>query len=137
MKNICLILLALFLIQCTSANSANNTTKTEIKPEKSSEDGEWDLVVIDSQFDYFLNAYAKPITMYSEPMLKTRNTMLVSEWNSYYLSGRHRNVIESMIEYDPNENYGINFEYKLYQVFAYVQWRYGLRLNGLSGSEVR
>ncbi|MGS0748048.1 DUF6146 family protein [Halpernia sp. GG3] len=46
-------------------------------------------------------------------------------------------MIESSIDYDPNENYGLKFEYKLYQVFAYVQWKYHLKLNGLSQTEVR
>lgn len=105
-----------------------------MKPKKN-DDGEWDLTVIDTQFDYFLNAIAKPMSQYSESYLKTKNTFLVSEWNSYYSSGRYRNVIESSIDYDPKENYGLKFEYKLYQVFAYVNWKYGLRLNGLSGSD--
>lgn len=109
--------------------------KSEMKPSKN-EDGEWDLTVIDTQFDYFLNAVAKPISQYSESYLKTKNTLLVSEWNSYYSSGKYRNVIESSIDYDPKENYGLKFEYKLYQVFAYVNWKYGLRMNGLSGSDV-
>ena len=107
-----------------------------MKPEKN-DDGEWDLEVLDSQWSYFLNAVAKPISMYSENQLRSRNAMLVSEWNSYYFSGRYRNIIESSIEYNPQENYGLNFEYKLYQVFAYVQWKYGLKLNGLSMTEVR
>ena len=106
----------------------------EMKPSKN-EDGEWDLTVIDTQFDYFLNAVAKPISQYTESYLKTKNTFLVNEWNGYYNSGRYRNIIESGIDYDPQENYGIKFEYKLYQVFVYVNWKYKLRLNGLTGSD--
>ena len=105
-----------------------------MKPSKN-DDGEWDLTVIDTQFDYFMSAVAKPVSQYSESYLKTKNTLLVGEWNSYFFSGRHRNIIESSIDYDPKKNYGIKFEYKLYQVFAYVNWKYGLRMNGLSGSD--
>lgn len=105
-----------------------------MKPSKN-EDGEWDLTVIDTQFDYFLSAVARPISQYTESYLKTKNTFLVNEWNGYYNSGRYRNIIESGIDYDPKENYGIRFEYKLYQVFVYVNWKYKLRLNGLSGSD--
>lgn len=114
--------------------SKSDKEKSEMKPSKN-DDGEWDLTVIDTQFDYFMSAVAKPISQYSESYLKTKNTLLVSEWNSYYFSGRYRNIIESSIDYDPKENYGIKFEYKLYQVFAYVNWKYGLRMNGLSGSD--
>lgn len=131
-----IIFLSLFLMSaCTSHSSRNiNKEHTEIKPEKN-DDGEWDIHVIDTQYDYFLKAIAKPISMYSEASLKNRNAILVSEWNSYYFSGRYRNVIESSIDYNPNENYGLQFEYKLYQVFAYVSWKYGLKLSGLSGTD--
>ncbi len=121
---------------CGAARTGADQDQSVLTPEKN-ESGEWDLTVIDSQFDYFLSALAKPESMYTESTLKMRNSNLVSEWNSYYYSGRYRNVIESAIDYNPNENYGKAFEYKLYQVFAFVQWKYGLRLRGLSGSEVR
>ena len=139
MKKLILIIATIFLIiSCSSpqniAKDANN--QTEMMPEKN-DDGEWDLEVIDTQYDYFLNAIAKPMSFYSEEYLKSRNTFLVNEWNSYYYSGRYRNIIESSIDYDPNEKYGLKFEYKLYQVFAYVQWKYGLKLQGLSMTEVR
>ncbi|MHA6696814.1 DUF6146 family protein [Chryseobacterium sp. A301] len=125
-----------FVTSCSSSRALSKGDSTVMKPEKN-EEGEWELIVMDTQFDYFLSAIAKPQSMYSESSLKVRNASLVSEWNSYYYSGRYRNVIESGIDYDPNENYGMAFEYKLYQVFAYVQWKYGLRLRGLGGAEVR
>ncbi|PJJ64306.1 MULTISPECIES: DUF6146 family protein [Chryseobacterium] len=137
MKNIILlIIISLLPFSCIAqTETRNNKEKSEMKPSKN-EDGEWDLTVLDTQFDYFLNAVAKPISQYSESYLKTKNTFLVNEWNSYYYSGKYRNIIESSIDYDPKENYGIKFEYKLYQVFAYVSWKYKLRMNGLSGADV-
>ncbi|WP_277111833.1 DUF6146 family protein [Chryseobacterium taklimakanense] len=130
-----LALLAFFTISCTP-QKPNPENQTVMKPEKN-DDGEWDIDVIDTQYDYFLNAIAKPMSMYTESYLKTRNQFLVNKWNSYYYSGRYRNVIESAIDYDPNENYGLKFEYKLYQVFAYVHWKYGLRMQGLSATDRR
>ncbi len=136
MKNLVLIILiSLLPFNCSAQdNPKNDKEKSEMAPSKN-DDGEWDLTVIDTQFDYFMNAVAMPISQYSESYLKTKNTLLVNEWNSYYFSGRYRNVIESSINYNPKEHYGIKFEYKLYQVFAYVNWKYGLRMNGLSGSD--
>lgn len=136
MKNILLIaLFALVPFGCFSQETSGKAQEhQEMKPSKN-EDGEWDLTVIDTQFDYFLSAVAKPISQYSESYLKTKNTFLVNEWNSYYNSGKYRNIIESGIDYDPKENYGIKFEYKLYQVFAYVNWKYGLKMNALSGGD--
>lgn len=122
-------------LSCSTVNkSLPNNSAAEIRPQQN-EDGEWEIHVLDTNFDYFLSAVARPITMYSEEGLKTRNANLVTEWNSHFMSGRYRNIIESSIQYDPTENYGMAFEYKLYQVFAYVNWQYGLRLNGLSGAD--
>ncbi|MGG7552515.1 DUF6146 family protein [Chryseobacterium arthrosphaerae] len=136
MKNFILVLLLVCIpFGCFSQDTASkDKEKQEMKPSKN-EDGEWELTVIDTQFDYFLNAVARPISQYSESYLKTKNTFLVNEWNSYYSSGKYRNIIESGIDYDPKENYGIKFEYKLYQVFVYVNWKYKLRMAGLSGSD--
>ena len=137
MKKFIYLILAFSIIACVPQNKPQDSSSNpEISPPKN-DDGEWDLQVIDTQYDYFLNAIAKPMNMYSESYLKNKNTFLVNEWNSYYYSGKYRNVIESSIDYDPQENYGLKFEYKLYQVFAYVQWKYGLKLQGLSMTEVR
>jgi hypothetical protein len=137
MKNFVLLIIFAFIpFSCFSQTTPKNTKeKSELKPSKN-DDGEWDITVMDTQFDYFLNGVAKPISQYSESYLKTKNAFLVNEWNSYYNTGKYRNIIESGIDYDPKENYGIKFEYKLYQVFAYVSWKYGLKMNGLSGSDV-
>ncbi len=141
MKN-CIVLLLLCVVTLNCATQKQPPVPKEredqvtLKPEKN-DDGEWDIEVLDPQWSYFLNAIAQPIAMYSLPTLESRNRMLVSEWNSYYYSGRYRNVIESSIHYDSQENYGLNFNYKLYQVFCFVQWKYGLKLSGLSMTEVR
>lgn len=136
-KLLSILVIFTWFASCAPQNKiAEKTEKTTIKPEKNDE-GEWDIEVLDTQYSYFLNAVAKPMSMYSESYLKNKNTFLVSEWNSYYFSARYPNVIESSIDYNPQENYGLKFEYKLYQVFAYVQWKYRLKLNGLSGSEIR
>lgn len=136
MKNIVLItLIACIPFSCFSQETTKkDKEQQEMKPSKN-EDGEWDLTVIDTQFDYFMSAVARPISQYTESYLKTKNTFLVNEWNSYYRSGKYPNIIESGIDYDPKENYGIKFEYKLYQVFVYVNWKYKLKMNGLSGSD--
>ena len=137
MKNLLfIVLLSIFTVSCVPQNKVNTDQTNSLKPEKN-EDGEWELHVLDTQYDYFLNAIAKPMSFYSEEQLKSRNNFLVTEWNSYYYSGKYRNIIESGIDYNPRENYGLKFEYRLYQVFAYVQWKYGLKMNGLSGADIR
>lgn len=129
------IMISVLALQCGTQNGNSSNSKEQVIAPEKNDEGEWELIVIDTQYDYFLKAIAKPISMYSIDYLKNRNVFLVNEWNSYYYSGRYRNIIESVIDYNPNENYGLEFEYRLYQVFAYTSWKYGLRLNGLSQTD--
>lgn len=138
MKRLILIVGLLFILaNCTTKNQ-NTTTdpKTSIKAEKNS-DGEYELHVLDTDYSAFLKTRAKPMNFYTETYLKSRNRLLVNEWNSLYYSSRYRNIVESSIEYDSSINYGLEYEYRLYQVFNYVYWRYGLKLNGVRTSEIR
>ena len=66
-KLVLLFAIALFAISCTPQTSTakDSTIKSEIKPEKN-EDGEWDLEVLDTDFNYFMNTIARPMNMYSE-----------------------------------------------------------------------
>ncbi len=131
MKKILFILtLVVLASSCTSTTNMNNNLHNKPNNEKNNE--EWELTVFDSEFDNFLLTYAKPKSFYSMSFLKTKNTFLTAQWNQLYYSGRYRNIIESNIDYDPKENYGLDYEYKLYQVFVYVKWKYGLRLDGLT-----
>ena len=92
-------MVSLFVISCEPQNKiAENKENHEIKPTKN-EDDEWELDVLDTQYEYFITAVAKPMSMYSESYLKSRNTFLVTEWNSNFFTGKYRNVIESTIEY--------------------------------------
>ena len=131
----CIVLLAFSACSSRYTNE-NSSFKESIKPEKNEED-KWDLTVFDSQYEYFLTAIARPKSQYSSSFLHSKNVQLVSEWNSYYHSGKYRNIIESSIEYDSSEKYDFDFEYKLYQVFAYVYWKYGLNFIWLSQADKR
>ncbi|WP_326981353.1 DUF6146 family protein [Chryseobacterium sp. MYb264] len=59
-------------ISCKAqSKSRSDKQKSKITPSKN-EDKKWDITVIDTQFDYFLNAVAKPMNQYSESYLKTK-----------------------------------------------------------------
>ena len=137
MKNLLLLFLFAFLLQnCTPIWTTGIGQVTSIKPEKN-ESNEWDLIVMDAQYDSFLASEARPKSMYTEQYLKSKNTFLVQEWNSYYYSRAYSKVIESTIDYNPSEKYGLDFEYKLYQVFAMVNSRYGVPFNHLGQMDKR
>lgn len=98
---------------------------------------EYEIVVFDTQYETFLASRATPISQYSEEILKSRNQFLVQEWNSRVLQpNRNRDIYEMAIDYDSKEKYGLKFEYRLYQFFAFVSWKFGEKFTGLRNVDV-
>lgn len=110
---------------CVPFKMPNAAQSKEIKAEKNN-DEDWELIVMDAQYENFLTVWPQPKSRYTEHFLKSKNTFLVQEWNSYFHRRAYPNVVEATLQYDANEKYGLEFEYHLYQVFAMVNSRYGL-----------
>jgi len=137
MKNIFVFLFFLFIFSYTTAQKDDKKSDTSVsRKEKKIEeenDEEWEVVVFDGQYESFISSRALPRNQYSESTLKMRNQQLVQEWNSRVISSNYnRDIYESQIEYDSNEKYGFEFEYRLYQFFAFVSWKFGEKFIGLS-----
>lgn len=98
------------------------------------EEGEYDIIVFDSQYHYFLNSIAQPKEFHSESYYKTRNTFLVTEWNARHNQPMRYDpsLYEVSIDYNPQVDYGHDFEYKLFNFFMFIQWKYGISIDGKS-----
>lgn len=125
-----LFLIAISLQTCTPLLNSANGQPININIEKN-ESGKYNLQVSGAQFENFILTEARPKLRYTEQYLKSKNTFLVQEWNTFYHSRSYPTVIESLIDYNPSEKYGLEFEYKLYQVFAMVNSQYGIPFNNL------
>ncbi|MDH6310803.1 hypothetical protein M2451_003581 [Dysgonomonas sp. PFB1-18] len=90
------------------------------------EDG-YDITVLDAGYDTFLKTQL-PKEYYSVPYLKTKNTIMVSAWNSRHNQSLQFNpyIYEAPINYDPNISYGLDFEYKLYMFFLFMKEKYDI-----------
>lgn len=136
MKNlIILAIISAFIWSCaTSKKPQAEDQKPSIATQKKTDSAdEWEITVFDAEYETFVASRAQPRSMFTESSLKSRNTILVTEWNSRFYSGTNRNFYEVAIDYDPKENYGFEFEYRMYQFFAYCNWKYGIQFNGLRG----
>ena len=136
MKNlIAIALLSAFIWSCstTSKPLAEDQKPSLATQKKTDSADEWEITVFDAEYETFVASRAQPKSMFTESSLKSRNTFLVNEWNNRFYSGVNRNFYEVAIDYDPKENYGLDFEYRMYQFFAYCNWKYGIRFNGLRG----
>jgi hypothetical protein len=97
-----------------------------IKDEKT----EYEIIIIEPGFDFWLQSIAKPEGYYSQSYLENRNRIFVLEWNQRVLqpSIYRSNLYELQIDYDPNIDYGYEVNYKLYNYFIYFQRKYNQRL---------
>ena len=136
MKNLlAFAVISAFIWSCSASPKAPPIDdKPAISTEKKTDSAdEWEITVFDAEYETFVASRAQPKSMFTESSLKSRNTILVNEWNNRFYSGVNRNFYEVAIDYDQKENYGLDFEYRMYQFFAYCNWKYGIRFNGLRG----
>ena len=136
MKNLFTILIISgFIWSCSSGlGKTANESKPQISSQKKTDSAdEWEVTVFDAEYENFVATRAQPKSMFTESSLKSRNQILVTEWNNRFYSNTNPNFYEVAIDYDQKENYGFDFEYRLYQFFAYCNWKYGIQFNGLRG----
>lgn len=130
-----------FLVGCnTSKQTSSNSNKNEELNKLASndtvkianEDLEYEIIIIDPGFNYWLASRARPEGYYSQQFLENRNNLFVIEWNQRVLQpNRFRNdLYEMQIDYQPNIDYGYEVNYKLYNYFIYFQLTYKQQLTG-------
>ena len=81
-----------------------------------------EITVLDPGYETFL-LMQKPKEFYSASSLKVQNAMIVSEWNYRYSQPLHYNpdIYEVKIDYEANRYYGLEFEYRLYMFFKFME----------------
>lgn len=97
----------------------------------SSDESDYEIIIIDPGFNVWLYGTAKPEGYYSQDYLETRNAFLVQEWNLRSLQplSYDPNLYQLTIDYDTQTDYGYEVNYKLYNYFIYFQLTYKQRLS--------
>lgn len=81
---------------------------------------EYRLIIFDPGFDAWLAAQPSK-QFYSKEYYEQRNRIYVLEWNHRYISDMGNNKYETYIEYNPNIDYGLDLNYRLYYYFRYFE----------------
>ena len=87
---------------------------------------EYDLAVLDLGYDSFL-AMQPSAETYSLGYLQNKNKQYVSVWNSRVYTGNPE-IYEMPIDYDSQTFYGLDFEYKLFQFFKFMEDKYKISM---------
>ncbi|MCF6294508.1 MAG: DUF6146 family protein [Flavobacteriaceae bacterium] len=138
MKNIILILFVCFgVYSCKTPYRVTSTTptvnaKAQDTVRIANDTLEYEIIIIEPGFNFWLKSRAKPEGYYSQQFLENRNRIYVTEWNNRVLnpSRYNPNLYQMQIDYQPHIDYGYEVNYKLYYYFIYFQIQYKQRLAG-------
>lgn len=137
-KIIPFIIVLLLIASCKSYNSGqtiNNTPKESLVESDtvyiSSEETDYEIIIIEPGFNAWLLGTARPEGYYSQQWLESRNAVLVQNWNLRNLQPQtyDPNLYQLRIDYDTRTDYGYEVNYKLYNYFVYFQLKYKQQLS--------
>ena len=88
------------------------------------EDGEvhYELVIFDPGFHHWFARTGNPPGFYNQSYLEDWNKRLVNQWNQLYHSSRACRP-EVYLKYDPDIDYGLELNHKLFYYFRYMHER--------------
>ena len=132
MKNLLYIcLLGLFIYSCSSTRNREMSIPDEALVGNdtvriANDSLEYEIIIIDPGYSYFLNSMARPEGYYSQSYLENKNQFLVTDYNYRVMNPRRYNpdIYEMQINYDSNIDYGYDVNYKLYNYFVYLSQKY-------------
>ena len=136
-KLIPFIILAILIASCKSYNTnqtidnSNNSALVDNDTVSiSSDETDYEIIIIEPGFNAWLASTARPEGYYSQQWLESRNTLLVQAWNQRNLQPHTYNpdLYQLRIDYDVNTDYGYEVNYKLYNYFVYFQLKYKQQL---------
>ncbi len=123
MRTINLLIVLFVGILLSGTISAQDNQQSSSGIEINSEDTiEYDLIVFDSRFDTYLVTVPYSKDFYSNEYYRHWNIMYSTEWNiRHHDPFRYGDFYETYISYDQSIDYGIDFNFKLYQYFQFIE----------------
>lgn len=127
------------LISCNTTKPISTTNNEKSENAKVSDtvtiannDLEYEIIIIEPGFNFWLKSTAKPEGYYSQHYLESRNQLYVTEWNNRASQPLRYNssLYELPIDYQYGTDYGYDVNYKLYNYFIYFQIKYKQKLTG-------
>ena len=123
------LIISIFLISCNSTVKTTSTTNSNL-PEGAvriaNDSLEYEIIIIDIGFESYLHSIAKPANFYSQSYYEIKNTFYVTEWNIRAQNPLRYNssIYENVIDYNFSTDYGLDVNYKLYNYFKFVEYKY-------------
>ena len=133
MKNLIVaIIIGLIVFACgTSSKTIQNNKLPEHAVRIANDSLEYEIIIIDIGFDTYLASIAKPMNFYSQSYYEIKNRFYVTEWNIRARNPSRFNsfIYENEIDYNAFTNYGLEVNYKLFNYFKFVEYKYKQQFN--------
>lgn len=125
-----IFLFAIIVYSCGTSNKtlSNIQTLEEEAVVISNDSLEYEIIIMDIGFNTYLNSIAKPVNFYSQNYYEIKNYLYVTEWNVRHFNPlKYGNFYENYIDYQPNIDYGLDVNYKLFNYFRFCEHKYRIR----------
>lgn len=136
-KLIYILLVFLFIFNCNTSKTTASIKDERLESLKkndtvkiANEEIEYEILIIEPGFNFWLASRAKQRGFYSQSFLESRNYQNVIEWNQRVNQPQRfdPNLYELQIDYQNGIDYGYEVNYVLYNYFVYFQLTYKQRL---------
>lgn len=136
MKNLIYVfILGLFIYSCSSTktremNTSNDDTVIDTVV-IANDELEYEIIIIEPGFSYFLASEAQPEGYYTQNYLENKNRFLVTDYNQRVQQPFRYDpdIYVQEINYDPTIDYGYEVNYKLYNYFVFLSRKYNQRFS--------
>ncbi len=121
-----IVLLAMF--SCKTVQKSTSTEKGKIAIEEN-DSVEYELIVFDPGYDTYIQSLPYPKDYYSNDYYQSWNRRYVDVWN--YRCGQPSlfgDFYDTTIYYDSLIDYGLEFNFRLYHYFLFIEKQYGITL---------
>lgn len=81
----------------------------------------YELIVLDPGFESWFITNSKPSWFHSQNYYENWNRQYVNAWNYKSLWRRNSQLLDGQINYEPNVDYGLEINHKLFYYFQYVE----------------
>lgn len=136
MKNLLYVfILGLFIYSCSSSQTRDMSQQDQPATNDTvviaNDELEYEIIIIEPGFAYFLASEAQPEGYYTQSYLENKNRYLVSDYNQRVQQPFRYDpdIYVQEINYDPNIDYGYEVNYKLYNYFVYLSRKYNQRFS--------
>lgn len=121
MKRLIFFIMVLFMAGCGTYRNATTVTKAKNVLDIQKDENQYDLVVLDPGFQNWFDTNWSPAKDHMKSYYDSWNDQYVSAWNYKATHIGYSNYFDSVIDYNPNTDYGMAVSRKLYYYFRYVE----------------